>query len=86
MFYSYILKCYKNNSKTSYNYYKGHTNNIDRRLKEHQNGKAKSTKRYKGNIELVYYETFDTRSKAYRRELEFKSLTRTQIHDLISTL
>ncbi len=52
--------------------YKGHTNNLDNRLNEHNQGKTKSTK---AGIpwKLVYKEKFDTRQQAIERERFFKS-------------
>lgn len=50
--YVYILKC------SSGNYYVGCTNNLEKRLKCHQNGKVKSTE-YRLPVELVTYIAFD---------------------------
>jgi putative endonuclease len=54
-----------------YNY--GHTANLEPRLEQHNRGKVRSTK---GRIPLVlhYYETFETKSEAAKRELFFKSI------------
>ncbi|MEQ9262441.1 MAG: GIY-YIG nuclease family protein, partial [Owenweeksia sp.] len=60
-FHSYILK-----SIATGNFYKGHTEDIRKRLKQHNSGKTKSTK---NGIpwQLVYYETFSTRNEAILR-------------------
>ncbi|MFZ2521883.1 MAG: GIY-YIG nuclease family protein [Minisyncoccia bacterium] len=50
MFYVYILKSEKDN-----NLYTGYTNDLKRRLIEHNSGKSKSTKSRKP-FELIYYE------------------------------
>ena len=54
------------------NYYKGMTNDLERRLSEHKSGGTQTTSRMKG-IEVVYTEKFDTIESARARELYFKS-------------
>jgi putative endonuclease len=67
LYYTYILKSLSDNG-----YYYGHTSDIENRLKMHNNKKVRSTK---SRIPLVlhYFETFDTKSEAYRQEMFFKS-------------
>jgi len=48
-------------------FYKGFTNNLERRLMEHANGKTETTRRM-GKLELVFVQVCDTRAEA--RELE----------------
>jgi putative endonuclease len=67
MFYSYVLKSLKNNR-----FYYGCTNNIDRRLLEHNSGRSKYTK-YNRPFELAYFEKFITLKEARERERFFKS-------------
>ncbi len=81
MCFAYILKCF--NKDQTFIYYKGHTNNLERRLKEHKNQQKKFTKRFKGNTELVYFERFNTKSKARKREFELKNMNRSLIEDLL---
>ncbi|OIO56458.1 MAG: hypothetical protein AUJ47_13020 [Candidatus Marinimicrobia bacterium CG1_02_48_14] len=52
--------------------YIGQTNNLDERLKRHNAGRVKSTKRYLP-WQLIYSEIFETRSAAMNREEELKS-------------
>lgn len=52
--------------------YKGQTNDIDKRLIEHNSGKTISTKGYMP-WKLVYFETFQTRGSAVLREKYFKT-------------
>ena len=66
MYYFYILKC-----EDSTKYY-GHTGDLVQRLSRHSKGGVKST-RNKLPLELVYYEELNSRSEAYRRELQFKN-------------
>ncbi|MDO8521515.1 MAG: GIY-YIG nuclease family protein [bacterium] len=52
--------------------YKGITNNLTRRVKEHMSGSTPSTKRMVG-IKVVFQEEFATRKDARRREVYLKS-------------
>ena len=57
----------------THNYiYVGQTNNLDRRLSNHNNGFNRSTKAY-APFELIYSEEHDTREKAREREIYFKA-------------
>lgn len=79
MYYTYILK-----SNASGRYYIGQTNNIDLRLKRHNNNLVKSTKN-RGPWEIVYYEKYTSRSEAIKRERYLKSLkSKKVIEQLIS--
>jgi len=71
--YVYILEC---SDKTLYT---GSTNNIEKRIKEHNNGKsgAKYT-RARRPVKLVYVETCSTLSNALKREAQIKKLSRAQ--------
>lgn len=62
MFYLYILK-----SKNRNYSYVGVTNNLERRIKEHDSGLNKITKPYKPFL-LVHQEGFKTLSEARKRE------------------
>jgi putative endonuclease len=52
--------------------YKGMTDDLERRLKEHNNGKTKSTRFYKP-WKLLFTEAFSTRMDARIREKQLKS-------------
>ena len=67
MYWVYILK-----NKLNGRYYVGHTNNLTRRIEEHNSGRSRYTKR-KGIWILVYVEEFVTRAEAMKRELEIKN-------------
>jgi len=68
MFYSYVLKSLRDQG-----YYFGHCSNLDLRLQKHNAGKTRSTKARRPLI-VHYFETFQTKSEAYKREMFFKSL------------
>ena len=68
MFYVYILQSLKDNK-----YYIGSTNDIDRRLEEHNVGKVTST-RYRRPLKVIYKEECSSLSEARRRELVIKKM------------
>jgi putative endonuclease len=80
MFHVYILRTSANTL------YVGQTNNIEKRIKEHQAKTIKSSKyvRSFASFELVYSEQFDTRSEAMKREYELKQLTKVQKEKLVA--
>lgn len=79
MFYVYILQC------ADTTLYVGSTNNLEKRLKEHNNSKngAHYTK-IRRPVLLKYHEVVDTFSQARTREGKLKRLTRKQKLDLCS--
>ena len=70
MNYTYILQC------SDGTYYTGWTNDIEKRVKAHNEGKGAKYTKYRRPVELVYYETFQTKQEAMRREYEIKHLPR----------
>ena len=81
VYYVYILETISKKNKKWY--YTGYTNNLHRRIEEHRTGKGAKFCRGKKVIKLKYFETFRERSKAMRRELEIKSLSRKEKIKLI---
>ena len=67
MFYTYILKSKKNDK-----FYIGFTNDLRKRLKEHNDGKSTYTKG-RGPYDLIYYEACLAKEDARSRELYLKS-------------
>lgn len=68
--YTYIVRC-KDNTL-----YTGWTNNLERRIRNHNSGKGAKYTRSRYPVELVYYETFLTKREAMRREWEIKQMKR----------
>ncbi len=65
--------------------YTGVTNNLKRRLREHEKNKGKSdtfTGKYYC-FKLIYFETFDNPKEAIEREKEIKKLSRKKKFELI---
>lgn len=67
LFYTYVLQC-DNGS-----YYKGFTNDLERRYQQHLNGQGANYTAKNKPIKIAYYETFDTEKEAAAREKYFKS-------------
>lgn len=67
--------------------YIGQTNNLEKRLKEHQSKSSKSAKyvRYFTSVELVYSETYETRGEAMKREVELKKWPKAKKEAIIAS-
>ena len=73
MNYTYIVQC------ADGTLYTGWTKCLQKRLKAHNEGKAGAKyTRSKRPVKLVYYEGFETKEEAMRREYAIKQLTRKQ--------
>ncbi|OIP58167.1 MAG: hypothetical protein CO136_02485 [Candidatus Levybacteria bacterium CG_4_9_14_3_um_filter_36_7] len=68
MYFLYILRSIKNGM-----FYIGSTNNLERRIAEHNSNRSRYTKN-KGPFELSYKEEYNTNSEAKKREYYLKSL------------
>ena len=76
--YTYIIQC---SDKTLYT---GWTNNLEKRLADHNAGKGAKYTKSRLPVELVYYETFSSKEEAMRREYAIKKLTRKKKLKLIT--
>lgn len=74
---TYLLKCSDNTL------YCGYTNDIDNRIKVHNSGKGAKYTKTRLPTELVYLESFDTKSEALKREWAIKKLSRNEKLKLI---
>ncbi len=79
MNYTYLLEC-KDGTL-----YCGWTNDLEKRLAAHMNGTASKYTRARLPVRLVYYERFETRHEAMRREAAVKRLTRKEKEQLIAS-
>lgn len=70
MNYVYILRC-KDDSL-----YTGWTNNLEKRIKAHLNGKGAKYTKARLPVELVYFEEYENKIDAMRREYAIKQLKR----------
>ena len=67
-----MLKC-KDNT-----YYTGYNNDLEKRLKAHNEGKGAKYTRGRVPVELIYYEEYEDKHSAMRREWEIKQLSRSE--------
>jgi putative endonuclease len=79
MNYTYILRCADDTL------YTGWTNDLEKRIKAHNEGRGAKYTKSRRPVELVYYETFDTKEEAQSREWHIKQLTKKEKLKLIQT-
>jgi len=72
MYFIYLLECRDGSL------YAGMTTDVERRLKEHQSGKASAYTKAHGALAMVYVEERKDRGDALRREAEIKRLSRAE--------
>lgn len=77
MNYTYILGC------SDGTYYTGWTNNLEKRLQAHNQGKGAKYTKARRPVSLLYYESFPSKSEAMKREYEIKQLSRKEKEALI---
>ena len=77
-YYVYILKCFDGS------YYTGVTNDLNKRLNEHQSGLIKGFTSYRLPLELVYSERFQDINQAIRLEKQIKGWSRKKKEALIA--
>lgn len=79
MNYTYLLRC------ADGTLYCGWTNHLEERVQIHNEGKGAKYTKCRRPVELVYYEVFETKQEAMRREVAIKRLTRREKLGLIDT-
>lgn len=77
MNYTYIVQC-KDGT-----FYTGWTNNLEKRIADHNSGKGAKYTRARKPVTLVYYETFERKEEAMSREYTIKHLGRKEKEKLI---
>ena len=78
MNYTYMLKC------SDGTLYTGWTNDLDKRVEAHNSGKGAKYTKARRPVELVYYEKFETKEQAMKREYAIKQLGRKEKQKLIA--
>ncbi len=79
MNYTYIVRC-KDDTL-----YCGWTNNLEKRIANHNAGTGAKYTKHRRPVELVYFETHDTKEEAMRREYAIKQMNRQQKLKLIES-
>ena len=78
MHYVYIVKC------SDGTYYTGYTNDLKRRIKQHNAGEGAKYTKGRRPVELVHSEQFETKSEAMKREYEIKQFKRRRKTEIIN--
>jgi putative endonuclease len=77
-FWAYMVECKYGT------YYAGYTNDVNKRITAHNEGKGAKYLRGKGPVKLVYKKKFKTAQKARAQERLIKSLTRQEKESVIA--
>ena len=77
MNYTYIVRCRDGSL------YTGWTNNLEKRIKDHNNGRGAKYTKSRRPVLLAYYEEFATKEEAMRREWEIKQMKRQEKQELV---
>ena len=68
--YFYVLTC------SDGSLYGGYTNDLNRRIEQHNEGKGAKYTRGRGPVILTYYHAYESKGEALRAEYQFKQLPR----------
>ena len=66
----YVLEC------NDGSYYAGYTNDLEKRVRVHNEGKGAKYTRAKKPVRCIYHESFETKREAMQAEYQFKQLKR----------
>ncbi len=70
MHYIYIVEC------SDGSLYTGYTTDLERRMKAHNSNKGAKYTRGRTPVSLLYYEEYDNKGEAMKREIDIKKLRR----------
>ena len=77
MNYTYIVRC------SDGSLYTGWTNDLEKRIKAHNEGKGAKYTKSRRPVELVYYEAFEKKEEAMSREWAIKQISREEKKGLL---
>lgn len=77
MNYVYLLRCCDNSL------YTGWTNNLKKRVKNHKLGQGAKYTKARLPVHLVYFELYDSKQEALKREYTIKQLTKKKKESLL---
>ncbi|WP_135305750.1 GIY-YIG nuclease family protein [Haloarcula amylovorans] len=75
--YTYVLRC------SDGSFYTGYTTDVERRVREHDDGDGAKYTRGRTPVELVHVERFESKSAAMSREYEIKQFSRARKERLV---
>lgn len=78
MHYVYIVQC------SDGTLYTGYTNNLENRIKTHNEKKGAKYTRGRTPVSLKYYEEFDNKSDAAKREIQIKKMRKEKKLELLN--
>lgn len=73
----YIVEC------SDHTLYTGWTNDLEKRMRAHNEGKGAKYTKSRRPVRLVYFETFATKEEAMSREYKIKKMTRQEKMELM---
>ena len=79
MNYTYILKCQDGS------FYTGWTNDLEKRIQAHNAGKGAKYTKNRRPVKLIYWEEYETKSEAMKREYAIKRMSRQEKEKLVKT-
>lgn len=74
--YTYMVQC------SDGTFYIGWTNNLEKRIRAHNEGKGAKYTKSRRPVTLVYYESFQTKQEAMKREYFLKQFSRQKKEEL----
>lgn len=74
--YVYMVEC------ADGSYYTGYTNNLEKRIKVHNSGKGAKYTKARLPVRLIYWECFEKKQEAMRREWKIKQMPRRKKEEL----
>lgn len=77
MNYTYIVRC------SDGSLYTGWTNDLEKRIRAHNEGKGSKYTKSRRPVELVYYEAFEKKEEAMSREWAIKQMSREEKKGLL---
>ena len=80
MNYTYIVEC------SDGSFYTGWTNDLEKRIKAHNEGKGAKYTKSRRPVELVYYEAFEKKEEAMSREWAIKQMSREEKKGLLKAV
>ena len=78
MYYTYILEC------ADGTFYTGYTDDLEKRVAKHNEGKGGKYTRSHRPVKLIYFEEHEAKHDAMSREVKIKRLTRREKEALIA--